>query len=461
VKNRRFSTGRYIGVLTGLMAAIFYFPTAVPISRSLDNAEHALALRKVEFGAISLGEIYGSGSELKDNLSTRLDINFLAIYDGQNQTWASGIAPPGFTPTWCESTSSKELHIDGEPWAVACHHMDEQVAVAAWRPTFPGVGQFFPTILGLSLIVGLSTMLGVISILSPLKGVSVALRRMSQGQRGVRIEENTRMAEIDDLIAQLNLAAQAAEDREDAILQQMDVVQEMARMVAHEVRNPLQTMEFLVSLVAAEPDATRRNEAAESIRNEIHELDHVVTRLLPRSGNASLALRKESTSLASLVKLVSHFQYREAQRTGVRFSSQTDGDLELPIDTLLMRRAIENLVQNAIRAVSARRGSVTLDLQSTGTEAILTVDDDGDGVPEALVSTMFDRDVSGFSGGSGLGLHLAKRVVDAHDGTLTYERSPMGGARFTIRLSTPEGVPDADSSRRRQAVQRERTSTSS
>jgi signal transduction histidine kinase len=104
-------------------------------------------------------------------------------------------------------------------------------------------------------------------------------------------------------------------------------------------------------------------------------------------------------------------------------------------------RSIENLVRNAVQAVAETKGGeVYVTVAEESPWLVITVDDNGPGVDNALASQLFDAGVSGRSGGTGLGLSLVKGVLEAHEGYIEFGTSPAGGARFVARL--PLAVDD-------------------
>jgi signal transduction histidine kinase len=103
-------------------------------------------------------------------------------------------------------------------------------------------------------------------------------------------------------------------------------------------------------------------------------------------------------------------------------------------DALLLEWALEALVKNAVDALKGRAGHIQLTLADEPDAVTLAVEDDGPGVPTQLGHGVFETGVTTKAGGWGLGLALAKRIVEeGHGGRVTLEPSPRG-ARFVIRL---------------------------
>jgi signal transduction histidine kinase len=245
----------------------------------------------------------------------------------------------------------------------------------------------------------------------------------------------TGLAELDDLVDRLNAAARSVDDREDAILARIELVQEMARIVAHEVRNPLQSLELLTSLVASEQQDAERKEIADSIHSEIRTLEQVVTRLLRDSAvRGALRLRVTRQAISPLVDQVLSLRRPQANTNGAQLTTGAVSDIELPFDQALVKRTIENLVLNALQAAPRGSGEVRVSVLEEADGIVIVVEDNGPGVPEEIVDHVFEPNVTGKKGGHGLGLALVKGVVEAHNGHIRYTRSAMGGARFEARL---------------------------
>jgi len=114
-----------------------------------------------------------------------------------------------------------------------------------------------------------------------------------------------------------------------------------------------------------------------------------------------------------------------------------------PHDTLVvdgardeLHRLALNLIENALRHTPPGT-HVQATLASVGDDVVLTVEDDGPGIPEELRPRLFERFVRGRGdrgGGSGLGLAIVRAVAESHGGSVAVERAPAGGARFVVRL---------------------------
>jgi signal transduction histidine kinase len=98
-----------------------------------------------------------------------------------------------------------------------------------------------------------------------------------------------------------------------------------------------------------------------------------------------------------------------------------------------LRRALGNIIRNAVEACDAR-GQIDLAARPENGAVRIEIGDHGPGVPPDLAGRLFDPYVTGKSGGTGLGLALAKQTIEMHQGTIAFEATPGGGATFVVRM---------------------------
>jgi len=425
-----------LGAMAGGLATVTFLPTALPLGWQMIRAEESLALRNTMATARSAGWLVRTGGQADSRLLLNTEVDWLYV-ERQDLVLGRSEVDDFDTESLCPfgETSHTLSRADGL-WAVSCYNADDTGVVLAGTRVRPA--QQAQAVMGLVLMlaipVGLVTALGILRLLKPLSEVTRALARVGAGERGVRMPR-TGLAELDDLIDRLNAAARAMEDREDGILGRIEVVQEMARLVAHEVRNPLQSLELLTSLIASEEDEAERLEIASSIHQEIRTLETVVNRLLSESAKkGSLRLQLQEGELASLVEQVVALRRPQAKARHTRLEHGTLSRRTLRFDQALVKRSIENLVINALQAVPSRGGEVRVSVIEEPPYMVVAVDDNGPGVRDDLTDQVFDAHVTSKEAGTGLGLSLVKGVVEAHSGYIGYTRSPLGGARFEARI---------------------------
>ena len=318
----------------------------------------------------------------------------------------------------------------------------------AWAPLSVSRHRATALLFGLGAVVALIVIGGIRWLLAPVQEISSAARSIAQGTRGVRVSPRG-PEEIAQLARAVNALASSVETREDEIQGRLEVVNEISSMVAHEVRNPLQSLELLTTLARTEPDATTREKLLSTMEQEIRALEGVVQRVLRSSG--PLRIAPAPADLVAIVHRAATMSEPEARRRGVALLVQAPGKLQGKVDGSLVRRAFENLLHNAIEfAAQNPPGQVTAALTRAGERVRMVVDDDGPGVPKAEIGRIFQPYYSSKSGGTGLGLALCKQVFEAHGGSIRYVASPLGGARFIadlplwVELDTRETHPHHD-----------------
>ncbi|MFT5683819.1 MAG: signal transduction histidine kinase [Myxococcota bacterium] len=279
---------------------------------------------------------------------------------------------------------------------------------------------------------GLLVMFAIRMLLSPIQKISTAAAQIAEGEHSVRV----RVAgpeELRQLARAVNSLASYLERREDEIGSRMAVVRQLASVVAHEVRNPLQSLSLLCTLARTEEDTKKREALLISVEEEIQVLEGVVQRFLRNSG--PLRISRTEVNLVKIINQVDNISRPRADKAGVSLLIQAPGSCTMQLDGSLVRRAAENLVLNAIEFAGMNPpGQVTVSLMPRDKHTLLIVDDDGPGVPPHERERIFEQYYSSKPGGTGLGLSLVKRVFDTHGGYIRCEESPLGGARFIAAL---------------------------
>jgi signal transduction histidine kinase len=442
-RNRPAPAALLLGLLSGVLAMVLVLPTAIPLTMRLSTAEQALAVREAQRAASFAASVVLDGGELPAGTAQHLQVEYLSVVAAEGHSlYEEGVAPPAeIAESACgrADLASVQQSEDGNRWATACVNANGTHVLAAFRPKLGASREVALVVFSVAIVVGIVTALAVLRLLAPLSRISAALDRVGAGERGVRLDESTGLSELDALVARLNAAARAMEGREEAIVARMNVVQEMARLVAHEVRNPLQSLELLTSLIVSEEDEKEREELARSIHQEIRGLDMVVTRLLKEgTSSGKMRLQRQSGTVEPLIKQVFALRGPEAKRQGISLELGPIEAADVDMDPALLGRSIENLVLNAMQAVPPKRGRIRVSVTTDESDLCITVEDNGPGVPESFGDEIYAPNVSGRTGGTGLGLSLVKGVIEAHGGTIRHDRGPLGGARFLARIPLRE-----------------------
>jgi len=249
-----------------------------------------------------------------------------------------------------------------------------------------------------------------------------------------------------------NLAVRARLDRKDEFGELGEAFNQMAHRIStllssqrrlladlsHEIRTPLTRLGIAVELARSGGD---RAHALDRIQREADRLNELVGSLLQltRAESDAAATRRERLNLTLLTESVADSSRMEAAaRGGAVHVTAPESPIHLDADPELLRRAIENVLRNAIRF--SNRVEVTLAAEAS--RAIIRIRDHGAGVPEHELPNLFEafyrvREEYQTADGFGLGLAIAKRSIDLHAGTITARNANPG---LEIEIKLPAGL---------------------
>jgi two-component system sensor histidine kinase BaeS len=289
---------------------------------------------------------------------------------------------------------------------------------------------------GFALVVAALVGAGVaFGLTRPLERLAQVTRRYGQGDRDARVAPRGR-----DEIAELGRIFDDAADRLQAEERRG---RRLTSDVAHELRTPLTVLRSELEaiqdgLMPADPE--RIGALLEQVELLARLVDDL--RTLTRADHGELSLARERVDLAASVRRSVDAFEAQARARGVTLEVESNA-ATLDGDEGRLRQLVLNLLDNAVRHAGAR---VRIEVGSDGPDVRLRVDDDGPGVPEAQREHVFerfyrvDRARQRGDGGSGLGLAIVRALAEAHGGTVRVDASPLGGARFEVRLPRAAGV---------------------
>ena len=244
--------------------------------------------------------------------------------------------------------------------------------------------------------------------------------------------------ELDQIVASLNLAGRRvaeASERADRLAQQvaggerLAAIGRVAAGVAHEIRNPIAAMRLKAENALC-GDATRKEDALSMILGQIERLDRLLKRLL------SLTERdppqRAAADVNALVEACMRDHGELAQTKRVRLVAKVQAGAA-SIDAEQMRRALDNLVLNAIDAAPAN-SQIVISAEHRGEQLILTVQDEGPGPPAMIRDHLFEPFVTARPEGTGLGLSVVREIATAHGGTARWVDTPAG---TTFEIAVP------------------------
>jgi signal transduction histidine kinase len=222
-----------------------------------------------------------------------------------------------------------------------------------------------------------------------------------------------------------------AQRAETCVLRALASVGESAALLAHEIKNPITAVNVALRAVADELDEDHRA-VLEELVGGMRRLEQMLRRTLSfaRPLELKCAPIEAGEFLTGCVADLQPLIAARAARVEVR---TPPAPTRLSADPQLLEEVVANLVTNALEAHGGE-AHVVLSLAQLGRELVLAVDDDGPGIPEAVRDTLFRPFVTTKPDGNGFGLALCRRVVEEHGGSISAGPSPLGGARFEIRL---------------------------
>ncbi len=222
--------------------------------------------------------------------------------------------------------------------------------------------------------------------------------------------------------AEVRLAATAFNRMQERIRRFLAQRIEMLAGVSHDLRTPLTRLRLTLAMLPV----------TDELRQDVGEMTADVEEMERMIGGYLAFARGEATEQAEPVNLsdVLADVAAGARRAGTQLQLDVPADLTLRLRADAVRRAITNLVDNARRHAV----HVVLAAVAQGRSVSVTVDDDGPGIAADRRESVFRPFESGATGGTGLGLTIARDIVRAHGGDIVLEDSPLGGLRARIRL---------------------------
>ncbi|MBI4609260.1 MAG: hypothetical protein HY726_09635 [Candidatus Rokubacteria bacterium] len=218
----------------------------------------------------------------------------------------------------------------------------------------------------------------------------------------------------------------------------------MAAAVAHEIRNPLNVISVGLQRLRAEfRPATEAGEYGRFValmEDEVARLNRTVEEFLSLA--RPLPLKPERLRISELLTELGTLVEGEARTAGVRLVLSVPPDLPpIAADRDYLKRVVLNLLLNGLQAMP-EGGTLSLEARATGDTLTLTVTDTGAGIPPESLPRIFDPYFTTKTKGLGLGLAIARRIVEAHGGQIEVESRPERGSLFRVLLPLePRAVP--------------------
>lgn len=277
------------------------------------------------------------------------------------------------------------------------------------------------------------------TIVQPLKLLVRAAVRVRLGR-----EREVVVPRLPERGDEIGLLARAVSDMSAALRNRIDAVETFAADVAHELKNPLASLRSAIDTLGKVDDPELRRQLTDVAAHDVRRIDRLVTEIADASRiDAELSRTQfEAVDVSALLTgLIGERVQRKADGSCKVELSQGRGRIRVPGDAARLERVFHNLLDNAV-SFSPPGGTIAVELSRQAGRVRIDVSDQGPGVPEAARQKIFERfhslrpEGEDFGSHSGLGLAIARTIVEAHDGTLTAEARADGaaGAHFVIDL---------------------------
>jgi signal transduction histidine kinase len=221
--------------------------------------------------------------------------------------------------------------------------------------------------------------------------------------------------------------------REVVRKEKITLVGEMANSMVHDFRAPFSTIKLAAELIAKRNRTPQVQDLCAMILRQVDRMGGMVEEVLDFARGETRLKIKPCALQDSLLQLQEN-NLEVLARAGIRLHVKPTR-LNLPLDADRFQRVLQNLVTNAREALARQKGGrITVTTRREGRHCLITIADNGPGIPREIRATVFEPFVSvGKTNGTGLGLAIAKSVVEAHRGWIEFTTSRQGTA-FTIQL---------------------------
>lgn len=357
----------------------------------------------------------------------------LSLFDAQGALIRTNVTPP------LKAATKDELAVLGrEKWALDAGRIvvrsDDGSLIGVYAPNRPG----FPWAYVLPLCVAILILVGAVSIwfsrrlARPLDQLATAARRFGEGDTAARAHIHR-----EDELGDVGRAFDEMAERTSAVLQAQRT---LMGDVSHELRTPLARIRVALELAAEDPIAAK--DVLADVTTDLDEIDQLINDILTTArleGGENVPLDRRPIDLGDLAdRAVKRFGARHPHR---KLDRQIEGrEHELECDPVLLRRAVDNLLDNAAK-YSDPTTTVTLSVVPSGTRVAFEIIDRGIGMSEDDLDRAFtpfwraDGSRTRKTGGVGLGLALSRRIARVHGGDVTLRSVPGEGT--TARLEVP------------------------
>ena len=283
----------------------------------------------------------------------------------------------------------------------------------------------------------------------PLTELQQKIARVQEGDLSVRVSFSNRSDEIGELGRHFNdMVGQLVSSREEierlhrtqmSRAEHLATLGELAAGLAHEIRNPLAGIAGVIEVIGRDlPADSPSRDVLKDVQQEVLHIKNVLSELLDyaRPRPPQIMTADLNTSVEHAVALAR--QQALSRPVEIRFAPAEN----LPPadhDAAQIQQVLLNLLLNALQAIPGA-GSIRVAVEQRRTQAVITVADSGRGIVPENLANIFRPFFTTKGQGTGLGLSLARRIVEDHGGQIEVQSQPGVGSKFTIRLPLRRGT---------------------
>jgi signal transduction histidine kinase len=277
----------------------------------------------------------------------------------------------------------------------------------------------------------------------PMVELQQKIAQLGGGDLNVSVSFARRNDEIGDLGRNFNqMVLQLRESRNEierlhrtqmSRAEHLATLGEMATGLAHEIRNPLAGIAGVIEIIGRDlPSTSPARAVVKDVRQEIARINHIVTDLLQTARPHPPTFRK--SNLNTTVEHAVMLGRQQALAKSIEITLHKDPTLpEVEHDSDQIHQVLLNLMLNALQAIDAN-GKITVTLRPQGTTAVVEVADNGRGIDADHLPNIFRPFYTTKGDGTGLGLSLARRIVEGHQGRIDVTSTVGKGTSFAVIL---------------------------
>src|SRR5579872_999567 len=283
----------------------------------------------------------------------------------------------------------------------------------------------------------------------PMVELQQKIAQLGGGDLNVSVSFANRNDEIGDLGRNFNQMVRQLRDSRDEIerlhrtqmsrAEHLATLGEMATGLAHEIRNPLAGIAGVIEIIGRDlPGTSPARAVVKDVRQEIARINHIVTDLLQTARPHPPKVRR--SDLNTTVEHAVMLGRQQALAKSVEISLHKDSSLpEVEHDSDQIHQVLLNLLLNALQAID-KNGEVTVSVQKQGMHVFVEVADNGRGIPPENLPNIFRPFFTTKGDGTGLGLSLARRIVEDHQGRIDVTSTLGKGTKFKVVLPMQRGA---------------------